>query len=165
MWDALERNLKEVRNMAREAMYDMRLLVFELRPFMLEKEGLVPVLRARLAAVENRSGLRTEVLVEGERRLPIAIEEELYRIAQEGLNNVVKHAKAKSVRIHIQYEDESTSLEVIDDGLGFNTQTADQSGGFGLQGIKERVQHLRGSLEIESAPMKGTRLNVRVPTR
>ena len=165
MWDALERNLKEVRNMAREAMYDMRLLVFELRPFMLETEGLVSVLRARLAAVENRAGLKTEVLVEGERRLPIAIEEELYRIAQEGLNNVVKHAKAKYVRIHIQYEDESTSLEVIDDGLGFDTKTADQSGGFGLQGIKERIQHLGGSLEIESAPMKGTRLSVRVPTR
>ena len=63
-WDALERNLQEVRNMSREAMYDMRLLVFELRPFMLETEGLTSALRARLAAVEGRSGLKTEVLVE-----------------------------------------------------------------------------------------------------
>jgi signal transduction histidine kinase len=162
-WDALETNLEEVRNMAREAMYDMRLLVFELRPFMLETEGLVSVLRARLAAVEDRAGLKSEVLVDGERRLPVAMEEELYRIAQEGLNNVVKHAAAKHVRIHIAYDENSVSLEMIDDGLGFDTKMADQSGGFGLQGIKERVQRLEGSLEIESAPGKGTRLLVHVP--
>jgi PAS domain S-box-containing protein len=162
-WEALETNLQEVRNMAREAMYDMRLLVFELRPFMLETEGLVPVLRARLAAVEDRAGLKTEVLVEGERRLPIAVEEELYRIAQEGLNNVVKHAAAKQVRINIHYDEDSVGLEMLDNGLGFEPEATDQSGGFGLQGIRERVQRLGGILEIESAPGKGTRLQVRVP--
>src|SRR5574339_520966 len=141
-WEALETNLQEVRNMAREAMYDMSLVVFELRPFMLETEGMVSVLRDRLADVEDRAGLKTETLVEGERRLPIVIEEELYRIAQEGLNNVVKHAKARQVRIHIKYNEGSVLLEMIDDGLGFDTETADQSGGFGLQGIKERVQRL-----------------------
>jgi signal transduction histidine kinase len=162
-WEALERNLQEVRTMAREAMYDMRLLVFELRPFMLETEGLIAVLRARLAAVEDRAGLRTEVVIEGERRLPIVIEEELYRIAQEGLNNVVKHARARQVRIHIQYNEKSISLEMMDDGQGFDPKTADQSGGFGLQGMAERVQRLGGSLEIESAPMQGTHLRVTVP--
>jgi signal transduction histidine kinase len=162
-WEALERNLQEVRTMAREAMYDMRLLVFELRPFMLETEGLIAVLRARLAAVEDRAGLRTEVVIEGERRLPIVIEEELYRIAQEGLNNVVKHARARQVRIHIQYNEKSISLEMMDDGQGFDPKTTDQSGGFGLQGMAERVQRLGGSLEIESAPMQGTHLRVTVP--
>jgi signal transduction histidine kinase len=164
-WDALDTNLQEVRNMAREAMYDMRLLVFELRPLMLEKEGLVSVLRARLAAVEDRAGLKTEVLADGERRLPIVIEEELYRIAQEALNNVVKHAAAKHVRIHLKYEENYVSLEITDDGLGFEPGTAGQSGGFGLQGMKERVERLGGSLEIESAPMQGTSLRVRVPVQ
>jgi signal transduction histidine kinase len=162
-WEALERNLQEVRNMAREAMYDMRLLVFELRPFMLETEGLIAVLRARLAAVEDRAGLKTEVVIEGERRLPIVIEEELYRIAQEGLNNVVKHARARQVRIHIQYNEKSISLEMMDDGQGFDPKTVNQSGGFGLQGMAERVQRLGGNLEIESAPMQGTHLRVTVP--
>jgi signal transduction histidine kinase/ligand-binding sensor protein len=162
-WETLESNLQEVRNMAREAMYDMRLLVFELHPFMLETEGLASALRARLAAVEGRAGLKTEVLVEGERRLPIAIEEELYRIAQEGLNNVVKHAKAREVQINIQFDENLVSLEMIDDGQGFEKETASQSGGFGLQGIRERTQQLGGSLEIESAPTKGTRLKVRIP--
>jgi nitrate/nitrite-specific signal transduction histidine kinase len=162
-WEALERNLHEVRNMAREAMYDMRLLVFELRPFMLETEGLASALRARLAAVEGRSGLKTEVLVEGERRLPIRIEEELYRIAQEGLNNVVKHAEATQVQIQLKYNENNVSLEVMDDGKGFEPEAASQSGGFGLQGIKERVQQLGGTMKIESVPLKGTGLRVRIP--
>ena len=162
-WDTLERNLQEVRNMSREAMYDMRLLVFELRPFMLETEGLVSALRARLAAVEGRSGLKTEVLVEEERRLPIKIEEELYRIAQEALNNVVKHAGATQVQIQLKYHENTVSLEMNDDGRGFEPETAHQSGGFGLQGIHERVQQLGGSLNIESAPLRGTRLSVRIP--
>ena len=162
-WEALERNLQEVRNMAREAMYDMRLLVFELRPFMLETEGLVSALRARLAAVEGRSGLKTQVLVEEERRLPIKLEEELYRIAQEGLNNVVKHAEATQVQIQLKYEENAVSLEMIDDGKGFEPGVISQSGGFGLQGIKERVQQLGGTLKIESAPLSGTRLNVKIP--
>jgi len=161
-WAALESNLQEVRSMAREAMYDMRLLVFELRPFMLETEGLASALRARLAAVEGRSGLKTQVVVEEERRLPIKIEEELYRIVQEGLNNVVKHAEANEVRIHLKYDENTVLLEMVDDGKGFEPETVSQSGGFGLQGIKERVQQLGGTLKIESATRKGTRLKVRI---
>jgi signal transduction histidine kinase len=161
-WEALERNLQEVRNMAREAMYDMRLLVFELRPFMLEKEGLASALRARLAAVEARAGLKTEVQVEGERRLPIGIEEELYRIAQEGLNNVVKHAKASVVKIHLKYEEDAVHLEMIDNGTGFDPN-ASRSGGVGLRGIQERVQKSGGRLKIDSSPGKGTRLAVKIP--
>ena len=162
-WQALESNLQEVRNMSREAMYDMRLLVFELRPFMLETEGLVSALRARLAAVEGRSGLKTQVLVEEERRLPIRMEEELYRIAQEGLNNVVKHAGATQVQIQLKYNEKTVLLEMMDDGRGFAPEAVRQSGGFGLQGIKERVQQLGGTLKIESAPLKGTRLKIRIP--
>lgn len=162
-WEALDRNLQEVRKMAREAMYDMRLLVFELHPFMLENEGLASALRARLAAVEGRAGLKNEVFVEGERRLPIEIEEGIYRIAQEGLNNVVKHAKATEVRIHIHYSEDTIRLEMIDDGVGFDTQAANLSGGIGLTGIQERVKQLGGSLEIESTLGKGTHLTVRIP--
>ncbi|MCL4269902.1 MAG: PocR ligand-binding domain-containing protein [Anaerolineales bacterium] len=164
-WDALEGNLQEVRNMSREAMYDMRLLVFELRPFMLETEGLASALRARLAAVEGRSGLKTEVLVEEERRLPIKMEEELYRIAQEGLNNVVKHARATQVQIRLKYNVSAILLEMVDDGKGFEPEAASQSGGFGLQGIQERVHQLEGTLNIESAPYRGTRLSIRIPLK
>lgn len=162
-WSSLERNLQEVRNMAREAMYDMRLLVFELRPLMLEKEGLASTLRARLAAVESRTGLITKLNVENEKRLPATIENELYRIAQEGLNNVVKHAKASEVLIQIIYTDSNIILELVDNGVGFDANLTNLSGGLGLQGIQERIQHLGGSLEVFSELDKGTRLTVKIP--
>src|SRR5688572_6304301 len=162
-WEALGSNLQEVRNMAREALYDMRGLVLGLRPIVLETEGLASALRARLGAVEGRSGLKTQVFVEEERRLPIVIEEELYRIAQEGLNNVVKHAEATQVQIQLKYDENAVSLEMIDDGKGFELEAVSQGGGFGLQGIKERVQQLGATMKIESAPLKGTRLSVRIP--
>jgi signal transduction histidine kinase len=130
---------------------------------MLETEGLASALRARLAAVEGRSGLKTNVLVEEERRLPIKMEEELYRIAQEGLNNVVKHAGATQVQIRLKYEERAVSLELIDDGKGFELGAVSQSGGFGLQGIRERVQQLGGTLNIESALLRGTHLSVKIP--
>ena len=96
--------LQELRETAQEGMRDMRLLIFQLHPPELETEGLTAVLQARLAAVEARAGLLTEFRVEGERRLPMAIEGELYWIAQEALTNVLKHARGaacdRSVAFH-----------------------------------------------------------------
>ena len=155
-------NLKKLREMTREALLEMRLLVFELHPSILEKEGLVAALQARLASVESRSGLKTEINVEGERRLPLSIEEELYRIAQEGLNNAVKHAQARSVKIGLQYSEGSVCLELCDDGKGFDLAAAGGYGGMGLRGIKERVRKMDGTLTIESSPDTGTKLRVTI---
>jgi signal transduction histidine kinase len=153
-------NLQKLREMTHEAMQEMRLLVFELHPLALEKEGLVAALQARLAAVEGRSGIKTEIRLEGEQRLPIEIEKELYRIAQEGLNNITKHAMAKSVLIDIKFSDELVSLEIKDDGIGFDLKDARSSGGMGLRGIEERVKKIGAALNIESSPGKGTKLTV-----
>jgi signal transduction histidine kinase len=100
--------------------------------------------------------------VEKDRRLPIKIEEELYRIAQEALNNVVKHAGATQVQIRLKYDENNLSMQMSDDGKGFEPEAVSKSGGFGLQGIQERVQQLGGTLKIESAPLRGTRLSVRI---
>ena len=159
---ALE-NLQNLREMTREALLEMRLLVFELHPSILEKEGLEAALQARLAAVENRSGLKTEISVEGKRRLLISIEEELYRIAQEGLNNAIKHAQARNLKISVKYSQESIRLELWDDGIGFDPQAARASGGMGLRGIEERVRKIGGTFSIESSPGKGTKLIVTAP--
>ena len=147
--------------MAREAMTDMRLLIFELHPSRLEEEGLAAALQGRLASVETRTGLHTELHVEAERRLLLSVEEELYWIAQEALNNVVKHAQAKEVTVRLQFDDESVCLEVQDDGTGFEPAKAQQSGGMGLRGMGERAQRINGNLEIESVPGQGTSLKVR----
>ena len=158
--EALE-NLEELRNMARDAMVDMRMLVFELHPPRLEQEGLAAALQARLASVETRAGLQTGMHVEGERRLPLSVEEELYWIAQEALNNVVKHAQAKEVRVHLQFDEKDVCLEVRDDGVGFEPAKPGQSGGIGLRSMEERVQRIRGRLEVESVPGQGTTVRVR----
>ena len=142
---------------------DMRLLIFELHPPVLEKEGLVTAVQTRLETVEARSGLRTTLHVEGEEiRLPLSIEEELYRIVQEALNNAVKHAKAQEVIIEFQYEDKRFTLEVRDDGGGFDPIAARQSGGVGLRGIEERVERIGGRFALESAAKKGTALKIEV---
>lgn len=158
-------NLKDLRKLTREAMFDMRLLIYELHPPALEKEGLVAALRARLSAVEERAGLPTRISVEGERRLPLAIEEELYRVAQEGLNNVVKHARSQNVFIHLQYDDHAVCLTLKDDGIGFDADMASRDGGIGLRGMQERVHRMGGELSIESAPGRGTRLRAMIPIK
>ena len=156
--------LQELQETAQEGMRDMRLLIFQLHPPVLEAEGLVAALQARLAAVEGRAGLQTEFRIEGERRLPIAIEEELYWIAQEALNNVRKHAAAQHVTVHLHFAAASVCLEVQDDGVGFDPQAvrAEGRGGGGLRSIAERTVRVGGKLTYESKPGEGTRVIVEV---
>ena len=157
-------NLKKLREMTREALLEMRLLVFELHPSILEKEGLVAALQSRLAAVESRSGLQTGIQVEGERRLAIGLEEELYRIAQEGLTNAVKHAHARTVRIDLKYTPGQVRMELSDDGAGFDPGAVNGSGGMGLRSIRERVRRMNGRLDIGSSTETGTTLVITVPS-
>jgi signal transduction histidine kinase len=154
--------LQELQETAQEGMRDMRLLIFQLHPPVLETEGLVAALQARLAAVEGRAGLQTEFRVEGERRLPIAIESDLYWIAQEALNNVRKHAAAQHVAVHLHFSASSMTLQVLDDGVGFDPQAAPDQGRGGLLTIAERSARIGGVLIYDSTPGKGTRVQVDV---
>jgi signal transduction histidine kinase len=160
--DKAQKHVHELRKLAREAMLDMRLLIFELHPPILQKEGLAVALRTRLEAVEARSGIRTEYQVVNERRLPLAIETELYRIAQEALTNVVKHSHADSVNVTLYYGKTRFKMKVQDNGIGFDTEKVNEGGGMGIRGIKERVQRMNGKLYVESAPNKGTILVVTI---
>jgi signal transduction histidine kinase len=161
-YDIATENLQELQMMAREALFGIRLLIFELHPPILEGQGLAAALQIRLAAVESRAGLQTEMRVEGERRLPLSIEEELYRVALEALNNVVKHARARCVTVHVCFDEQRVTLEVSDDGTGYDPVLAMGGGGMGLRGMGERVQRINGKLDIISAPGKGTALRVEV---
>jgi signal transduction histidine kinase len=157
--------LRELRETAQESLREMRLLIFELRPVVLEKHGLGEALRLRLEAVEARSGLSTNLQVEGLEKLPYGTKVELYQIAQEALNNILKHAHASKVQINLRFFEELTCLEVIDDGHGFDPEQAARGGGLGLSGVAERVEKIGGRLQIDSAPGKGTRMQVEAPTR
>ena len=160
--DIATENLGELHNMAREAMVDMRMLIFELHPPVLEQEGLVAALQARLAAVDSRAGLQAQFRAEGERRIPLYIEEELFWIAVEAFNNVIKHAGARSVTVDLRFDDRMVNLVVSDDGQGFDPARLDESGGMGLEGMKQRVSRIEGKLEIASAPRQGTTVKVEV---
>jgi signal transduction histidine kinase len=160
--DAVASHLDALRNMARETMLDMRLLIFELHPPILEEEGLTAALQARLDAVEARAGVQTHLNVEGERRLPPAVEMEIYRIVQEALNNVVKHAHAQAVNINLDFGEERFEMRIWDDGVGFDPDTAGQLGGMGLQNMLERMHQIGGTLRIKSAPNRGTLITAEV---
>jgi signal transduction histidine kinase len=155
-------NIHELGKMVHEAMLDMRLLIFELHPPILEKEGLAAALRTRLEAVEARSGIQTEFKTNSEERLPIHTEVELYRIAQEALNNAVKHSQAQNISVHLHFSADKFRMKIWDNGIGFDPRSLKIHGGLGLQGIEERVKRLNGTFEIESKSDEGTELSVEV---
>jgi signal transduction histidine kinase len=152
--------LQDVRDSAQAAMREMLLLIHELRPPLLAEEGLVATLQSRLAAVEGRVGLVTDLAIEGDVRPPAAIETELDRIAQEALNNALKHARAGRIAVRLCQEAGRVVLEIEDDGVGFDPAQAKSGGGFGLTGMAERAARIDAHLAIESQPGAGTRLRV-----
>ncbi len=161
--DIVAEHLRELQEMAREALFDIRLLIFELHPPILEGQGLAKALQIRLSAVESRAGLQTEMRVDGDQRLPLTVEEDMYRIALEVLNNVVKHARAQHVTVSLHSDDRRVHLEITDDGTGYDLAVARGNGGMGLRGMDERAQRIGGTLEIISAPGEGTTVKVEVP--
>lgn len=155
--------LREVRDTAQDALREMRLLIFELRPPVLQQEGLVAALQARLAAVESRvAGLSTHLDVQEELHLPESVEEALYGIALETLNNVFKHAKAQKVILSLRQEEQTVTMEITDDGAGFDQTAVQNQGGLGLQGMAERAAQVGGNLTVWSAPGQGTAVRVEV---
>ncbi|MFN2226460.1 MAG: GAF domain-containing protein [Anaerolineae bacterium] len=167
--DTAAEYLRDARDTAQEALREMRLLIFELRPLALAQRGLAGALQARLDAVEKRGGVEAELRISGVEDmagadwLPLAAQQELYYVAQEALNNSLKHARAGNVRVCLELEDDGVRLEVTDDGAGFDLEKVADCGGLGLPGMRERVQRLDGQLRIESAPGQGTRLTVEIP--
>ena len=97
--------------------------------------------------------------------LPDLTSEGLYRIAQEALNNMLKHAEAGAVTVTLRSDSETVTLEVVDDGQGFDLEVAREGGGMGLVNMEERAAQLGGELIIDSAPGAGTRVKVTVETR
>lgn len=116
--ERVESQLARIAETAQQALKEMRLLVYELRPFNLQSEGIVSALNRRLDSVERRAGVDARLLAEVEGDLPPIVEETLYRIAQEALANALKHAHASRVSVHLHTRDGWAKLEVVDDGMG-----------------------------------------------
>ena len=157
--------LGEIGQLTRGALAEMRALILELRPGALAEEGLVAALSKQAAALSAREGLVIEV--DGpDARLPLGpeVEEQLYRLGQEALANVVKHARASSATVRIAANDDIVTIEVHDDGRGFDPAAVGPEH-FGLRSMRGRVADLGGRLEITSTPGGGTVLRVEVPAQ
>jgi PAS domain S-box-containing protein len=142
--------------LAQQSLKEMRLLVYELSPTALKEKGLAGALQARLDAVERRAGIHADLQMHLTRELSPEIQIQLYRIAEEALNNALKHAQASSVTLEVASNDHGVTLRISDNGIGFENHVMNPSGGLGLTNMQDRAAKLGGKLEIESAPGEGT---------
>jgi signal transduction histidine kinase len=156
--DRLSASLTRLEATALQALREMRLLLYELRPEALEQEGLVRTLERRFDAVERRAGMKATVVpqIEDGSELPQAMEREFYYLLTEALNNTLKHARASEVTVRIWLSPLRVRLETADDGCGFDPQQV--SSGYGLGDMIELIERMGGRLEISSAPGAGTRI-------
>ena len=147
---------------AKQAIKEMRLLLHNLRPAALNEVGLVGALRQRLDAVEGRAGVKSTFTTNGELTLPQPVEEAIFYICYEALNNALKHAKAGEVKISIEQSENNVALVVRDDGIGFELSSI-EAGGIGLNSMHERCTKLQGTMSIDSAENGGTTVRVLIP--
>lgn len=157
--------LTRMGEISQQALKEMRLLIYELRPPLLEQDGLLGALRQRLEAVERRAGVEAYLIAEDLLDLPVPMEEELYRITQEALNNALKHAAATLVTLRVAAQEDGVTVEVMDNGRGFDPEIARRSGGIGLSSMQERARRIGGEVQVVSRAGGGTTVKVTVRTR
>ena len=151
-----------VLSLAEAGLAEMRALIFELRPESLEAEGVAAALEKQVAATRARFGIAVEASLGEEPDAPIEVKEALYRIGQEALNNVVKHASAQHASVSLRREGGAIVLEVRDDGIGFDPD-ADYAGHLGLRSMRERVAEVSGTLTLTSQPGHGSLVIAAIP--
>lgn len=151
-----------VRSLAEAGLAEMRALIFELQPKSLENEGLVAALTKQADALHARHGIDVHLSVCDEPSMSVEVRETLYRIAQEALHNIVKHARASQAEVQLTCGDAAIILEVKDNGLGFDPN-GPFPGHLGLRSMRERAERMGGTFEVESAPGNGTRIRVLIP--
>jgi signal transduction histidine kinase len=163
--DDVRRSVLELRELVVSTLHDVRRLAVELRPKALDDFGLVPALErlAETFAEQTNVDVHIEAAL-GDSRLPGEAETALYRIVQEALTNVIKHANARTVSVVLTRKGEAVVVVIEDDGRGFDL-TANRDKGLGLVGMRERIALVGGRLSVESAPDRGTTVAVEVPLR
>ncbi|MCB8928428.1 MAG: sensor histidine kinase, partial [Ardenticatenaceae bacterium] len=161
--------LTELKVMSTQALQELRDLIRDLRPSLLDDLGLVPALQSQVQSFAERTGVKAEFVLNGRRqRVQSEIETIVFRIAQEALTNAAKHARAEQVTVTIGFADSLLNLEVRDNGRGFDPKTVFEAsdGGrqvWGLLGMQERVALVGGSCMVHSQPGQGTAVQVTIP--
>jgi two-component system sensor histidine kinase UhpB len=153
--------LQELRQLTAQALDDVRRVALDLRPTILDDLGLGPALEWRVDELNSQGDVAAEISIAGcEERLPRDLELVLYRVGQESLSNVRRHAEATHVSVSLRRDLDAVTMEIADDGVGFDTKanTGKRYQGMGLVGMRERLGMVGGQLIIESAPGAGTRV-------
>lgn len=161
----LQQRIAEMKSLTADVGRQANRLAWEIRPTALDDLGIQTAIQNLLDSWSEKSSIEFDLhMTLGSRRLPSPVETTLYRVLQEALTNVVRHASARHVSVILQLGDDQVTMIVEDDGCGFVTAgRKPPSGRLGLLGIRERLSLVGGSLEIESAPGKGTALYARIP--
>jgi signal transduction histidine kinase len=161
--DLVNSQLEELQETAVQTHKEMRLLIYELRPKILEDLGLEEALRQRMQLVEFRSGVQSKINADLSATLPIPVQEVLFQVANEALNNTLKHSGADFVSIDIQMDNGQVDMRIKDNGLGFSTDDTDFSAGLGLDIMRERIQAMNGTFHYDSQPHLGTTIKASIP--
>ncbi|KAB2953644.1 histidine kinase [Heliorestis acidaminivorans] len=164
--DRVRSELQELKGLVKTNLLEVRKIIYDLRPMALEEVGLYGAIERYLDDFAEKKDLVVERHFKGaEKRLSTLYEVALFRMIQEGLNNVRKHAKAKSVKVQVEMTAETLTALIRDDGVGFNVEESLKKQGehFGLLGMKERAALLGGTVEVRSSEGKGTTLLIRIP--
>ncbi|TEB07003.1 Signal transduction histidine-protein kinase/phosphatase DegS [Pelotomaculum schinkii] len=160
--------LVALQELVRMSLMDVRKIIFDLRPMVLDDLGLVPAIKRYLSDCRLQNEHPIEFLFFGQpRRLDTSVEVALFRIVQEAVTNIRKHAQANNALVKVEVLENKINIHIKDDGLGFEqdkVMVERSAEGYGLVGIRERVQLLKGEMSITSSPGNGTALCVSVPT-
>jgi len=171
--------LKNMRTLAQRTLDGVHKVIFDLRPTMLDHLGLIPAVRWLAESRLQPAGMRVTIVEAGNhrdpgaasakpRRLPPEVETCLFRVVQEAISNIARHALARNVQISLNLDEDLAEVTISDDGIGFDvvalSLSPDSGRGLGLMGMRERVMLLGGEMEIDTAPGYGTRITVTVPT-
>lgn len=152
--------LDQLKSTTKEALNDLRIFIHELRPSILEEEGLVFAIKRRLESVEEKLGFDVQFICpQVFPNIPIDIQEGFYRITQEALNNIVKHAKAEIIVVHLEIVNGLLSLSIEDNGIGYNSSIKH---GFGIKSMQERANLMNAKLSLKSKVTTGTTVKVEV---
>lgn len=165
---AVRRQLADMKQMNAQVLQEVHNVISDLRPSILDSLGLIPALRGHVNTFETRTGIQTQLIVQGKSsRLKPEVETTIFRVVQESLTNVVRHAQARSVLVQVIFGADGVELSVHDDGRGFDVTRAlageDGRAAWGLLGIQERASLVGGTAELVSAPNEGTIVRVSIP--
>lgn len=154
--------LTEAEHLIKTSQQELGIMITELHPAALEAQGLVPALRTYVETWSHQSNIVAVFRADHEKRLSPAVEQSLYRVAQEALANVARHSQATTVNVDLRFTESELTLTIADNGIGFDADTAR---GFGLASMQERLTALDAILEVKSSSGSGTTLVARVPLR